>query len=196
MPDTSSIRGLMLVALLLCTGALSSPVLAETDETQSTASASEELSKIISGEIKLEKRTAPEPASGDGDPMRPVEPNDLQVNAITLEKYQISMQAYYDYRIAGLEHRRKVFKWQLFSAKLIFIVVLVLVAAGIYFAAVQFHSGLRLGGKQEDIPQTEFEASLKGIKVRSPILGVIILSLSLAFFYLYLIYVYPIEDVF
>lgn len=196
MPDTSSIRGLVLVITILCIGALNSRVLAETDGNQPTATASEELSKIISGEIKLEERATPEPESGGGDPMRPAVPDDLQVNAITLEKYQISMQAYYDYRTTGLTHRREVFEWQLFSAKIIFLVVLVLVAAGIYFAAVQFHSGMRSGGKQEDIPQTEFEASLKGVKVSSPILGVIILSLSLAFFYLYLIYVYPIEDAF
>ncbi len=43
---------------------------------------------------------------------------------------------------------------------------------------------------------TEIVASVKGIKVSSPILGVIILVISLLFFYLYLVYVYPITEIF
>jgi hypothetical protein len=35
-----------------------------------------------------------------------------------------------------------------------------------------------------------------GIKVSSPVLGVVILVISLAFFYFYLVYVYPIENIF
>ena len=196
MPNTSLMRSLALVVLIFCISTLNSSVMAENDEMQSATSASEELSKIISGEIELEEDATPKPASGSVDPMRPAEPDAAHINAVTLEKYHNSMQAYYDYRTVGLDHRREVFEWQLFSAKLIFLVVLVLVASGIYFAAVQFHAGLRSGGKQREMPQTEFEASAKGLKVSSPILGVIILSQSLAFFYLYLIYVYPIEDVF
>jgi hypothetical protein len=76
-------------------------------------------------------------------------------------------------------------------------VVLLLVLAGIYFAAIQFHAGLRRGngdpGKPED---TELSVSLSEFKVRSPVLGVIILTISLAFFYLYLVHVYPIQNVF
>jgi hypothetical protein len=43
---------------------------------------------------------------------------------------------------------------------------------------------------------TTLEASATGIKLSSPVLGVIILALSLAFFYLYLVHVYPIEEIF
>ena len=43
---------------------------------------------------------------------------------------------------------------------------------------------------------TQFEVSAKGIVINSSVLGVVILGLSLAFFYLYLVYVYPIQDVF
>jgi hypothetical protein len=51
-------------------------------------------------------------------------------------------------------------------------------------------------GPTEPESITEFEASAKGIKVSSPVLGVIILVISLAFFYLYLVYVYPISEIF
>ena len=117
----------------------------------------------------------------------------------TKEKYLKALEEYYAYRISGLQHRSKVFKWQLFSSKIIFVTVLLLVALGIYFAAVQFHVGLRGKGKadgENQGQQTELVASFKGIKVSSPVLGVIILVISLAFFYLYLVYVYPIEEIF
>ena len=87
-----------------------------------------------------------------------------------------------------------MFRWQDISTKIIFAVVIALVLAGVYFAAVQFHSGLR--AKQQFTDAGEVELSVKGIKVRSPVLGVIVLTISLAFFYLYLIYVYPIVNVF
>ena len=48
-------------------------------------------------------------------------------------------------------------------------------------------------GKPEE---TELSLSLREVKVRSPVLGVIILTISLAFFYLYLVHVYPIRNVF
>ena len=41
---------------------------------------------------------------------------------------------------------------------------------------------------------TQLEVSAKGIVVNSSVMGVIILALSLAFFYLYLVYIYPITD--
>jgi hypothetical protein len=41
--------------------------------------------------------------------------------------------------------------------------------------------------------KTDIEFSGKGIKVSSPVLGVVILAISLGFFYLYLRHVYPIE---
>lgn len=101
---------------------------------------------------------------------------------------------YYVYKVQGYRHRRRVFEWQLLSERIIFVAVLVVVLAGIYFAAVQFHVGLRRRGAAPAV--TEISASAEGIKVSSPILGVIILTLSLAFFYLYLIYVYPISEIF
>jgi len=86
-----------------------------------------------------------------------------------------------------LNHRENVLRWQHLSTKIILFVVLVLVGMGLYFAWVQFHSGSR------DESVNELNISMDGIKVSSPVLGVIILTLSLAFFYLYLVHVYPIS---
>jgi hypothetical protein len=57
----------------------------------------------------------------------------------------------------------------------------------------------RYGGVEEVMPAqrddiTEIEASVTGIRVSSPVLGVLILVISFLFFYLYLIYVYPVVD--
>ncbi len=114
----------------------------------------------------------------------------------TTAAYQATLQAYYAYRKTGYEHRLGVFAWQSLSTKVIFVVVLLLVLAGIYFAAIQFHAGLRRRDGVDAAPaeETELSLSLSEVKVRSPVLGVIILTISLAFFYLYLVHVYPIRN--
>jgi hypothetical protein len=128
-------------------------------------------------------------------------------DAATREEFLKSMRAYYDYRLNGYQYRARVFEWQLSSSRMIFFIVVLLVFAGIYFAAVQFHVAMHTARKSAAAPNqapasnegiplaTQLEISAKGIVVNSSILGVIILVLSLAFFYLYLVYVYPINDV-
>ena len=106
-----------------------------------------------------------------------------------------ALKAYYDYRVRGFDHRSRVFEWQLLSSRLIFILVILIVAVGLYFSWLQFVAGLKEGAA--DKLSTSLEASpTSGIKVSSPVLGVIILTLSLAFFYLYLVHVYPIGEIF
>lgn len=119
------------------------------------------------------------------------------LDSITKNKQLEALRAYFDYRSIGFKHRQEVFDWQLFSTKVIFVVVILLVIAGIYFSGVQFHNSLKAQKSLETKEEiTELEASLKGIKISSPILGVIILTISFLFFYLYLIHVYPIQEIF
>ncbi len=94
--------------------------------------------------------------------------------------------------------------WNLFllqhlTIRIIFFVVLFLVFMGIYFAWIQFRRDMliaRAASAAPDDKQHSLELSTTGIKVSSPVLGVIILALSLAFFYLYLAYVYPVKEIF
>lgn len=145
-------------------------------------------------EQRRQRLEAFDPAS-EPDLAFPEAPEPSALTPATTEAYQASLQAYYAYRKAGYDQRLAVFAWQSLSSKIIFFVVLLLVLAGIYFAAIQFHIGLRR--RDGAAPQeTELSLSLSEIKVRSPVLGVIILTMSLAFFYLYLVHVYPIRDVF
>lgn len=141
----------------------------------------------------LHSSTSPDSALSPPFPV-PQQIIDDSTKAVYLE----SLHAYYEYRISGFKHRKKVFAWQLFSSKIIFYVVLLLVFSGICFSGIQFYKSMRK--EDGDTPTggsvTEFEATAKGIKVSSPVLGVIILVISLVFFYLYLVYVYPIQEIF
>ena len=132
-----------------------------------------------------------------------------------------AMERYYEYYNFGATHRENIFKWQHFSSKVIFFSALILVYAGLYFAWIQFRldqsvskrkTGVRLKGDatqegsegkvREDAelkPRSTFsklKVGLDGLEVSSPVLGVVILVISLAFFYLYLIYVYPMNETF
>jgi hypothetical protein len=147
----------------------------------------------------------------------------------TKAAYLSALRAQFEYQRTKMEHRANVFAWQLFSNRIIFFTVIILVLSGVYFSGVQFHSSMRANriarelsqakrrklrdadlrkegsksGQSTDSavepevaqPITELEASLTGIKVSSPVLGVIILALSFLFFYLYIKFVYPIHEI-
>ncbi len=121
----------------------------------------------------------------------------------TQKAYVGALREYWEYQIAGYRHRRTVFEWQLVASKIIFVAVISLVAGGVFFSGVQFFRAPRpttaARPQADDSPEPrliEFDASLEGIRVKSSVLGVVILAISLAFFYLYLRYVYPVVDTF
>ena len=157
----------------------------------------EKLKQITEGKVSFEAESEISDEKRK-DPMFPMYLDAISSNPSTYKTYLKALQEYYNYRISGLKHRQQVFDWHLLSSKIIFIVVVTLVSAGVYFAAVQFHVGLRSKNNHGEIKMetTEFSASMEGIKVSSPILGVIILTISLGFFYLYLAFVYPIKEIF
>ena len=130
------------------------------------------------------------------DPARPETLSKGRHSKETIALYEKSLQDYYAYRSKGLEHRRSVFEWQLFSAKIIFIIVILLVAIGILFAAIQFKQGISKQNDASSDLSTELELSTQSVRINSPVLGVIILFISLGFFYLYLVHIYPIENIF
>lgn len=116
--------------------------------------------------------------------------SDERLDSIQLEAWK----HYYGYMSKGYIHRSNVFSWQLISSVIIFSVVIFLVFAGIYFAWLQFKVSLKGNLENSENLSTELSASTTGIKVSSPVLGVIILVISLFFFYL--VYVYPIQEIF
>jgi hypothetical protein len=174
-----------------------------------------------------ETQSGPEPNSNGTPPhstvtVLPDSPSSVAMqDPTTRKKYLESVGRYYEYRGNGFDFRSRVFEWQLLSSRFIFVIVVLLVLAGIYFSAVQFHVALITARRAAEQPAgspgasppaaeavvraappdtkvpslaTQLEISAKGIIVNSSVLGVIVLALSLGFFYLYLVYVYPIRD--
>lgn len=101
--------------------------------------------------------------------------------------------------------RQRTYENQLFQTRVIFILVIVLVFAGLFFSWVQFQHAFHLKrvlSKRVSAPsdeaaaaapaQDEFSFGKDGVVIKSAYLGVIILAISMAFFFLYLVYVYPI----
>ncbi len=99
-----------------------------------------------------------------------------------------SVTAYYEW---ALQNRQKIIDHQQITGSIIFILVVLLVLCGLLFSAIQFYIALKGANRKILLPDTSIKASLSGIEVSSSVLGVIILTLSIAFFYLYLIKVYP-----
>ena len=104
------------------------------------------------------------------------------------------------------QHQQRVFAWQLFSSKVIFWTVILIVICGLAFSALQFYASFKTPAAEpnnarmpiDETPgnrQTEIEISPQSLKVRTSVMGVIILTLSLSFFYLYLKFVYPVQPV-
>jgi len=92
------------------------------------------------------------------------------------------------YNLWVFEHREKAFEQQHVATWVIFTVVHALILFGAVLSWLQFRRG-----SSEDV--TTLKLNREGIAVSSPILGVIILSLSLAFYYLYIAHVYEIKPV-
>lgn len=121
----------------------------------------------------------------------------------------------------AMHHRWRSFDFQYRASIIIFILVIVIVLCGLVFSAWQFRLAMKqmrvketvakaVGQSADSFPQlpaeqqatespamkalkNEMEVSAAGIKVNSSVLGVIILVLSIVFFYFYLLYVYPIK---
>jgi len=129
-------------------------------------------------------------------PFLPTLINPEMLDEAGLKSMQDALKGYYDYRIKGFDHRARVFEWQLLSSRIIFVLVILIVVVGLYFSWLQFMAGLRENADLEKTTTTVEASPTGGIKVSSPVLGVIILTLSLAFFYLYLVHVYPISEIF
>ena len=109
------------------------------------------------------------------------------------EECEAALRAEFRYETTRLAHRSAVFAWQLYSSKLIFGLLTMIVLTGIGLTVWQFRhifSRRRAGGEELN---SELEITMEKIRVNSSVVGVVVLSLSLAFYFLYLRYVYPVE---
>lgn len=102
------------------------------------------------------------------------------------QTYKMSLRAYEAERAQSSE----AIRWQMTTARIVFTLVILIVASGVAFCWAQFWLSRRTTDSHS---VADVELSATGVKVSSPVLGVVVLALSLAFFYLYLQFVYPIH---
>ena len=121
------------------------------------------------------------------------------------------LQAREEYTVFAWKNRQDAFAWQSVSTKVIFVVVIIVVLAGLYLSWMQFNFAQNAPLKVTT-PSTEgpaiaatstnpgsdvntIEVNTSGVKITSSVIGLIILTLSIVFFFLYLKFVYPIIEV-
>jgi hypothetical protein len=104
----------------------------------------------------------------------------------TLKACIAASKAYFDDIAFSADFRARSFEWQLWSSKLAFWLTIAMVAAGLLFSGAQLFVGLKW-------PETTFKFA--GLEISSSVVGLVILAMSLTFFYLYLVYVYPISQI-
>lgn len=142
------------------------------------------LPKVLSierkGELSPAAQKAVAEAAADAEALPDTSP------AITKaeEEYDLARIEYQKWTLTDL---RRTYHWQNVASVIIFVVVIALVLAGVFFSWVQF----RAAGFKSD--PASFDGSLQGIKLTTSALGLLILAISMGFFYLYLVYVYPIN---
>jgi hypothetical protein len=104
------------------------------------------------------------------------------------------LKAREEFAISSFENTEKNLSWQLIETRVIFFMVIAIVIVGLLLSYLQFYYDVK---KKEAAPGavSDFEVSATGIKISSSVIGLIILAMSLAFFFLYLKFVYPIVPI-
>jgi hypothetical protein len=135
-----------------------------------------------------------------------VEPNDnkevIQFTGVPIYD-SIMLQSYTDQYVFNVQHEKRAFKLQFYSSIFIFIMVVVIVCMGLVLSYKQFklneeivkHSMKQNTGTIDKGTDTasSMEVSKDGIKMNTAVIGLMILVISLVFFFLYLRFVYHIE---
>lgn len=106
----------------------------------------------------------------------------------------------------SIEHQIKVLRWQFYSSILIFFSVLLIVLTGLYLSYRQFElavPGMKRAARKKSVEekgteeiqltQTKLEISKDSIKIDTAVIGLVILVISVAFFFLYLEFVFPVS---
>ena len=118
---------------------------------------------------------------------------------------------YYESLIGDLELRRRAFEWHEFSTKVLFWSVIAITGLGLVLSWREFGKYYNKSGARnarppasgegapaqpgaEAPPQSVFKVSAQGLEVTSSLIGFLVLAVSLAFFYLYVVNVYPLYE--
>lgn len=105
------------------------------------------------------------------------------------DKYQVQ---YYAFLGQQIEVAIENFRWQQRASEVLMWTVLAVVFCGLGFSGYQLYHATRLG---KDPAASEIEVSTNKVRVTSSIVGLVVLFMSIAFLYLFLIEVYRIKPV-
>ncbi|ACK53072.1 hypothetical protein Tmz1t_0280 [Thauera aminoaromatica] len=105
------------------------------------------------------------------------------------DKYQVQ---YYAFLGQQTEVAIENFRWQQRASEVLMWTVLAVVFCGLGFSGYQLYHATRLG---KDPAANEIEISANKVRVTSSIVGLVVLFMSIAFLYLFLIEVYRIKPV-
>jgi Ca2+/H+ antiporter len=126
------------------------------------------------------------------------------VSSFTQRQVDSVNQIKVEYTKFAYAYRIKLYNWQLTSSKYIFAVVVIIVLIGLYLSYLQFNLSTKKVIKsiqkadekftESPAPTNKLEINKDGIKVDSAVIGLVILTISIVFFFLYLKFVFPIND--
>lgn len=89
-----------------------------------------------------------------------------------------------------LQRTDEVYGWQKFASNVMLALTCLVVMSGLVFSSLELRKALSLDSPQSD---TNLDISINRIRITSSIVGVIILSISFFFLYLFLDFVYDIQ---
>lgn len=99
----------------------------------------------------------------------------------------------------------RAYEWQLVASIVVFAMVMLVIAVGLFLTVMQFTRDERrqrrrarpAAGASDDsegAAKSSLKLSTTGVEISSQVLGILILVLSLGFFYLYVVDIYPLMD--
>jgi hypothetical protein len=112
------------------------------------------------------------------------------VNAEVERAYIETRKKEYEYLIAIMDVNIRAFQAQRFASSVILCLVVLVVVAGTGFAGFQLWKSVSIAGVQ---PSSELEVSASKVRVTSSVVGVVVLTISLVFLYIYTNEVYHIR---
>lgn len=142
--------------------------------------------------MRLEVGTAPAPLNECVAPVAPgtaltQEIIDQQYSRCYWAQHRYSLAALGRFQASSLEHRRRTVEWTLITSRFMFALVAIITLSGVVMAWVAVARGQQ--------GETSLKLSRDGIEVKSPIIGLMILTLSLGFLYLYATVVFPVAEI-
>jgi hypothetical protein len=114
------------------------------------------------------------------------------VDPILQKAYIEAERKYYEYLAAIMDIRIRAFQTQRLASNVILLLVVLVVVAGIMFAGFQLWKSVSVAGVQQS---NELELSASKVRVTSSVVGVVVLTISLVFLYIYTKEVYHISEV-